>query len=135
MPRTPFNAAISGHRVYATSSLPLPDARAFARSRGVSINDVVLALCAGALRRYLVEHAALPEKALTAGVPVSIRPIGNAQLNNQVFFSLSRLPTDVAEPLPRLAAAQVAGQEAKNLFSDMRDLVTMDISIRARRSS
>ena len=129
MPRTPFNAAISGHRVYATSSLPLPDVRAFARSRGVSINDVVLALCAGALRRYLVEHAALPEKALTAGVPVSIRPIGNAQLNNQVFFTLSRLPTDVAEPLPRLAAAQVAGQEAKNLFSDMRDLVTMDISI------
>jgi diacylglycerol O-acyltransferase / wax synthase len=129
MPRTPFNAAISGHRVYATSSLPLPDVRAFARSRGVSINDVVLALCAGALRRYLVEHAALPAKALTAGVPVSIRPIGNAQLNNQVFFTLSRLPTDVAEPLPRLAAAQVAGQEAKNLFSDMRDLVTMDISI------
>ena len=56
-------------------------------------------------------------------------PIGDAKLNNQVFFTLSRLPTDVAEPLPRLAAAQTAGQEAKNLFSDMRDLVTTDISI------
>jgi diacylglycerol O-acyltransferase / wax synthase len=129
MPRTPFNTAISSHRVYATSSLPLTDVKALAKSRGVTINDIVLALCAGALRRYLLERAALPEKALTAGVPVSIRPIGNAQLNNQVFFTLSRLPTDVAEPLPRLAAAQTAGQEAKNLFSDVRDLVTTDVSI------
>ena len=129
MPRTPFNTAISGHRVFATSSLPLQEVKAFAKSRGVTINDVVLALCAGALRHYLAEHAALPEKPLTAGVPVSLRPPGNAQLNNQVFFTLSRLPTDVAEPLPRLAAAQVAGQEAKNLFADMRDLVTTDVSI------
>ena len=129
MPRTPFNRAISAHRVYATSSLPLPEVKALAKSRGVTINDVVLALCAGALRRYLVEHAALPEKPLTAGVPVSVRPFGNAQLNNQVVFTLSRLPTDVAEPLPRLAAAQAAGQEAKNLFADMRDLVTTDVSI------
>ena len=129
MPRTPFNRAISGHRVYATSSLPLAEVRALAKSRGVTINDVVLALCAGALRRYLVEHAALPEKPLTVGVPVSMRPPGNAQLNNQVVFTLSRLPTDVAEPLPRLAAAKAAGQEAKNLFADMRDLVTTDISI------
>ena len=48
MPRTPFNATISGHRVYATSSLPLADVKALARSRGVTINDVVLAICAGA---------------------------------------------------------------------------------------
>jgi WS/DGAT/MGAT family acyltransferase len=129
MPQTQFNATISSHRVYATSSLPLPDVRALAKSRGVTINDVVLALCAGALRRYLAEHAALPEKPLTAGVPASLRPIGNAQLNNQVVFTLSRLPTDVAEPLPRLAAAQAAGQEAKNLFADMRDLVTTNVSI------
>jgi len=46
MPRTPFNTAISSHRVYATSSLPLHEAKAFAKSRGVTINDVVLALCA-----------------------------------------------------------------------------------------
>ena len=89
----------------------------------------MLALCAGALRRYLGEHGALPNKPLRAGLPVSVRPPGNAQLNNQVLFTLSRLPTDVAEPLPQLAAARAAGQEAKNLFADMRDLVTTDISI------
>ena len=129
MPRTPFNSVISRHRVYATSSLPLSDVKALAKSRGVTINDVVLALCAGALRRYLAEHGALPKKPLTAGVPASLRPPGDAQLNNQVVFTLSRLPTDVAEPLPRLAAAQAAGQEAKNLFADIRDLLTTDISI------
>ena len=129
MPRTPFNKVISCHRVFATSSLPLPEVRALAKSRGITINDVVLALCAGALRRYLAEHGALPEKPLRAALPVSVRPPGNVELNNQVFFTLSRLPTDVAEPLPRLAAAQVAGQEAKNLFADMRDLVTTDVSI------
>jgi WS/DGAT/MGAT family acyltransferase len=131
MPRTPFNKAISTHRVYATASLSFPEVRALAKSRGVTVNDVVLALSAGALRRYLAEHAALPEKGLAVGVPASIRPLGDAQLNNQVVFSLSRLPTDVAEPLPRLLAAKAAGQEAKNLFADMRDLVTTDISILA----
>ncbi len=129
MPRTPFNRAISGNRVFATASLPLREVKALAKSRGATINDVVLALCAGALRRYLAEHRALPKNPLRAGLPVSVRPPGNAQLNNQVLFTLSRLPTDVAEPLPRLAAARAAGQEAKNLFADMRDLVTTDISI------
>ena len=129
MPRTPFNKAISEHRVYATSSLRLDEVKALAKSRGATINDVVLALCAGALRRYLAEHEALPEGPLRAALPVSVRPPGNAQLNNQVFFTLSRLPTDVAEPLARLAAARTAGQEAKNLFADMRDLVTTDISV------
>jgi len=129
MPRTPFNRTISGHRVFATSSLPLAEVKALAKSQGVTINDVVLALCAGALRRYLAERKVLPKKPLTAGLPVSLRPPGNAQLNNQVFFTLSRLPTDVADPLPRLAAAQAAGKEAKNLFADMRDLITTDVSL------
>ena len=127
MPRTPLNSAISGHRVYATASLPLAQVKVLAKALGVTINDVVLAACAGALRRYLA--AALPEKPLTAGVPASLRAPGDAHLNNQVVFTLSRLPTDVAEPLSRLAAAQAAGQEAKNLFADMRDLIPTDISI------
>ncbi len=129
MPRTPFNAAISGHRVYATSSLPLAEVRALARSRGATVNDVVLALTAGALRRYLGDRGALPDKPLTAGVPASLRPMGDAQLNNQVIFTLSHLPTDVAEPLPRLVAAQASGREAKDLFADMREFVTTNVSI------
>jgi hypothetical protein len=129
IPRTPFNTTISEHRVFATSSLPLNEVKALAKSRGATINDVVLALCAGALRRYLAEHEALPRVPLRAGLPVSVRPPGNAELNNQVFFTLSHLPTDIAEPLARVTAAQTAGQEAKTLFADLRDLVTTDVSI------
>ena len=129
MPRTPFNVAISGHRIYATASLPLHEVKALARAHAVTVNDVVLALTAGAVRRYLSERGALPEKPLTAGVPASLRPIGDAQLNNQVVFTVSRLPTDVAEPLPRLMAAKAAGREAKNLFTDTRELVTTNVSI------
>ena len=62
-------------------------------------------------------------------MPASLRPIGDAQLNNQVVFTVSRLPTDVAEPLPRLMAAKAAGRDAKNLFADMRELVTTNVSI------
>jgi WS/DGAT/MGAT family acyltransferase len=129
MPRTPFNTVISGHRVYATASLPLAEVRAVARSRAATVNDVVLALASGALRRYLAERGVLPEKPLTAGVPASLRPLGDAHLNNQVIFTISRLPTDVAEPLPRLAAAKAAAQEAKDLFADMREFVTTNVSI------
>ena len=128
-PRTPFNAMISARRVYATCSLPLAEVKGLAKSRGVTINDLVLALCSGALRRYLADRGSLPDKPLTAGVPASLRPFGDSRLNNQVVFTLSRLPTDVSEPLPRLAAAQRAGQEAKNLFADMRDLFTTNVSL------
>ena len=128
-PRTPFNVAISAHRVYATCSLSLAEVKKVAKSRGATINDLVLALSAGALRRYLIEHNALPKTPLIAGVPASLRAPGDTKLDNQVVFSVSRLPTDVPDPLPRLAAARVAAQEAKNLFADIRDLLTTDVSI------
>ena len=129
MPRTPLNVTISARRVYATCSLALDEVKKIARSQGATINDVVLALSAGALRRYLIDRHALPDAPLIAGVPASLRAPGDATLNNQVMFSLSRLPTDVPDPLPRLAAARLAGQEAKGLFADVRDLLTTDISI------
>ena len=129
MPRTPFNVAISGERVYGVCSLPLHEVKALAKARGATINDVVMAVCAGAIRRYLLERGALPDRALAAGVPASMRPIGDSTMNNQVMFMLSRLPTNVAAPLARLAAAHAAGQEAKTLFADVRDLLTTDFSI------
>ena len=129
MPRTPFNVAISGHRSYGVCSLPLREVKDLGKARGATINDVVMAVCAGALRRYLAEHGALPKAALAAGMPASTRASGDALINNQVTFTLVRLPTNIAAPLPRLAAARTAGQEAKNLFADVRDLLTTDVSI------
>lgn len=128
-PRTRFNVAVSNHRSYGTSSLSLPAVKAVAKARNATINDVVLALCAGALRRYLIEHQSLPDLRLSAAVPASLRAPGDARLNNQVVFSLCRLATDVPEPLARLAATRVAAREGKDLFADVKDLLTTDVSV------
>ncbi len=129
MPRTPLNGAISGLRSYGTSTISLSEVKTLAKSRSATVNDVVLALCAGALRRYLGEHQALPKAPLVAGVPASLRPPGDTAMDNQVVFTICRLPTNLAEPLPRLAAAQASAREAKSLFADFKDLLTTDISI------
>jgi diacylglycerol O-acyltransferase / wax synthase len=128
-PRTRFNVAISSHRSYGTSSLSLPDVKAVGKARNATINDVVLALCAGALRRYLIEHKSLPDAPLIAGVPASLRAPGDARLNVQAVFTLSRLATNVPDSLARLAATRVATQEAKDLFADVKDLLTTDVSV------
>jgi len=127
-PRTRFNAAVSNHRSYGIASLSLPDVKAVAKARNATINDIVLTVCAGALRRYLLKHQSLPDLPLTAAVPVSLRAAGDVRLNNQVVFSLCRLATDVPRPLERLAATQVAARESKALFADVKDLVATDFS-------
>jgi WS/DGAT/MGAT family acyltransferase len=128
-PRTRFNVAVSNHRSYGTSSLSLSDVKAVAKARNATINDVVLALCAGALRRYLIEHQSLPDLRLSAAVPASLRAPGDTRLNNQVVFSLCRLATDVSDPLARLAATRIAAGEGKDLLADVKDLLTTDISV------
>ena len=72
-PRTPFNATIGPHRRFSFTTLSLEDARQIRRAYGVTFNDVVMALCAGTLRRYLELHDALPEAPLVAMVPISVR--------------------------------------------------------------
>jgi diacylglycerol O-acyltransferase / wax synthase len=127
-PRTIFNTSISRLRGVGTSSLSLADVKAVAKARHATINDVVLAICAGALRRYLTDRDALPDKPLMAGVPISLREPGDTRMNNQVVFSLCRLATDVADPLQRLAAIVAAAQQAKGVFLDVKGAVTTDIS-------
>ena len=114
---------------YATCSLPLADVKKVAKSRGVTINDLVLALARARCAAISSSITRYPSAPLIAGVPASLRAPGDGTLNNQVVFSLSRLPTDLADPLPRLAAARLAAEEAKGLFADVRDLLTTDISI------
>ncbi len=126
-PRTRFNVAVSSHRSYGTASLSLPDVKALAKASNITINDVVLAVCAGALRRYLMEHQSLPDVPLTAVVPASLRAPGDTRMNNQLMFLLCRLPTDVSDPLVRLVATQVAAREAKDLLTDVKDLLPANI--------
>lgn len=125
-PKTPFNVTIGGARSYAARSLKLADARAIGKATGAKMNDVVMAVCGGALRRYLSEKAALPREPLIAFVPISLREFGNTDLNNQVFGMLCGLATDVADPLERLRTIQRNSTDAKGIAGGFKDIVPQD---------
>jgi diacylglycerol O-acyltransferase / wax synthase len=104
-PHTSFNHALSPHRGFATASLPLPDVKAVKNATGVKVNDVVLALCAGALRRYLDARDEHPDAPLVAMVPMSVRADDEKGTHgNKVSSMLTSLATDIDDPLERLVA-------------------------------
>ncbi|PWR22045.1 WS/DGAT/MGAT family O-acyltransferase [Zavarzinia compransoris] len=102
-PRTRFNRQITARRSYAYGGFPLAAIKALRKALGVTLNDVVLGLCAGALRRYLEERRELPDHALIAGVPMSTRADEQKGTGgNHVTFLRAALHTDIADPLLRL---------------------------------
>ena len=103
-PRTQLNVAVTNQRAFAARSLPLAEIKGMAKRSGASLNDVVLAICAGALRRYLADYDGLPEKPLIAAVPVSLRDAGNTDSGNQVTMMLVNLATHIDNPIERLMA-------------------------------
>jgi diacylglycerol O-acyltransferase / wax synthase len=113
-PPTPFNRSITQHRRWGFCDLPLPEVKRVKNELGVTVNDVVIALCAGALRRWLVERDALPDGPLIAAVPVSVRTgAQQATHGNRVSIMLAALPTQLADPRDRLQAAHQAMRTAK----------------------
>ena len=117
-PPTPFNAPLSPHRRWAFADLPLGEVKKLRRgsdAQGLTVNDVVLALCAGALRRWLQLHEALPAAPLIAAVPVSVRTVDQkGGGGNRVSMMLASLPTNLAEPGGRLTAMHEAMRAAKD---------------------
>ncbi|MEP7202836.1 MAG: wax ester/triacylglycerol synthase family O-acyltransferase [Ilumatobacteraceae bacterium] len=113
-PRTPWNQAITPHRRFAYTTTRLDDAKAVRRAFGCTFNDVVMALCSGALRRYLIHHDSLPKESLIAMVPVSVRS-GNESdaYQNRVSALLADLATNVADPVLRLQRVQQSMTAAK----------------------
>ncbi len=113
-PRTPFNRSITQHRRWGFCGLPLPEVKRVKDALGVTVNDVVLALCAGALRRWLADHDALPDGPLIAAVPVSVRTTEHkATHGNRVSVMLAVLPTQLADPRDRLRVVHQAMRAAK----------------------
>ena len=113
-PATPFNRAITPHRRFAFRSVDLGTVKAVKKTFGVSVNDVVMAMCAGALRRWLADHDALPDQPLVAMIPVSVRdPASQGSLGNRVSAMLAPLPTSVADPGLRLRIVHSATKAAK----------------------
>jgi diacylglycerol O-acyltransferase len=114
-PRTSFNGTITGHRSIAIADISLDKIKEIKNAvEGVTVNDVVITLCGGALRRYLDERQELPSSSLVASVPVSVRGSSKkAGGSNKVSTIFSRLGTDIADPLERLAQVSEGNTNAK----------------------
>jgi diacylglycerol O-acyltransferase len=101
-PRSVLNGRIAMPRRFATQTYDIERLRTVAKAAGGSLNDVFLAICSGALRRYLAEHDALPGESLTANVPVSVREEGAARVGNAITFLYAKIGTDIEDPVERI---------------------------------
>lgn len=113
-PRSSLNGRVREKRRFATQQFPLDRMKRVAEAGGGTLNDVVLALCGGALRRFLIERGELPDKPLTAGIPVSVRPADDKATGNAISFIVATLGTDIEDPLARWTAIRSSVRHAKN---------------------
>tara|TARA_R110002153_G_scaffold229514_1_gene382630 strand:+ start:3127 stop:4962 length:1836 start_codon:yes stop_codon:yes gene_type:complete len=106
-PRTIFNESVSPKRTWGTAILSFDRINNLRKIMDVSINDLILAICTGAIRRYLEEREKLPTQPLVANVPISIRVKGEAQkMNNQISNMFVKIATHIKNPLERLEYIQ-----------------------------
>jgi WS/DGAT/MGAT family acyltransferase len=112
-PRSLLNGRVREKRRFATQQFELPRLRRLAEAADCTLNDVVLALCGGALRSFLQERDALPERSLTAGIPVSVRPKDDEGTGNAISFIVATLGTDIADARQRLQAIKASVRHAK----------------------
>jgi diacylglycerol O-acyltransferase / wax synthase len=127
-PRTVLNVQITGERSYAARSMKLAPAKKVAKAAGAKLNDVVMAICAGALRHYLEGRKKLPRRSMVAAVPVSLRELGNTDMSNQVTMMLVDLATNIADPAARLAEIVASSRASKKLTADTKDAMPGDFS-------
>ena len=113
-PKTSLNQAITPHRRVAFTEMPLDDFKAVKSRFSCTVNDVVLAICAGALRRYLLDGDELPDDPLVAMVPMSVRTEDEKGTHgNRISSMLTSLATEQADPVERLRAIAVGMDRAK----------------------
>lgn len=125
-PATPMNVSVGAARAFASASLPLPELKLLARAHGASLNDMVLMLCSGALRSYLLQRGCLPRKSLVAAVPVSLRQPGDTRSDTQASMSLVSLGTHLADPAQRLAHIANASHAMKSTMGHMKNISPTD---------
>jgi diacylglycerol O-acyltransferase len=113
VPSSIFNARVNNPRRFATQRYCIDRLRRVAQAGEASINDVFVTICGATLRRYLLDLHALPDRSLTATIPVSVRGDGAAALGNAITFLYAHLGTDVAEPVERLHAVRGSMQQGK----------------------
>jgi len=127
-PKTRFNVRIQKQRAYGAQSLKLKEVIGVAKATKTTLNDVVLSVCGGALRKYLISHGELPERPLIAAVPVSLRELGDTSNTNQVASMNCDIATDYAKPLERLKAVNDASTQSKKHLATVKDVFPTDYS-------
>lgn len=141
-PETPFNASIGPHRVFEARSVPLADVKALKDAMGATVNDVVMAVCAGALRTWLDEKGELPDAPLVSMIPVSIRTGDeDDRWTNRISAIFANIPTNEADPLMRVKQVHEAMMLGKEQFemlpaeilSELSQLAPPALAIRASR--
>jgi diacylglycerol O-acyltransferase len=129
-PRTMLNVPIGGARRVAAQSWSLDRIKSIKQAAGVTVNDVVLAMCSGALRYYLFEQHALPDTPLVAMIPVSLRTKEEADSGgNMVGTILCNLATDVGDPATRLETISESMRGNKKVFSELPRLQAFALSV------
>ena len=119
-PKTMFNVPIGGARRVAAQSWPLARIKGVKTASGTTVNDVILAMCAGALRAYLSEQEALPDTPLVAMVPVSLRAENEQDAGgNMVGTILCNLATDIEDAAKRLDAISTSMHDNKKVFAEL----------------
>ena len=125
-PKTPINVSITNQRNFSSLSFPLGGIKHIAKNNGVTLNDVVMAICSGALRRYLADLHCTPDHPLLAAVPVSLREAGNTDMNTQASMMRISLASTVADPKARLLAINAASKAAKAASANMNAVMPTD---------
>jgi WS/DGAT/MGAT family acyltransferase len=118
-PRLTMNRTITAHRNIAFSSISLDDVKAVKNKLGVTVNDVVLTLATGALRRYLDDRGELPEQPLVASIPTSVRAADDDQFGNRVTSMFAALPVDLPEPIEQVGAVAESMSGAKGVQEEI----------------
>ncbi|MBV9319667.1 MAG: wax ester/triacylglycerol synthase family O-acyltransferase [Mycobacterium sp.] len=128
-PRTMLNVRIGGARRCAAQSWSLDRVKSIKQAAGVKVNDVILAMCAGALRYYLIEQNALPDAPLVAMVPVSLRTKEESDIGGNLVGSiLCNLGTDIEDPAKRLETISASMRGNKKVFSELPRLQALALS-------
>ncbi|MDQ1712394.1 MAG: diacylglycerol O-acyltransferase / wax synthase [Frankiaceae bacterium] len=127
-PRSMLNVPITGSRRFAADDWELARIKAVGKAAGATVNDVVLAMCAAALREYLISEDALPDAPLVAMTPVSLRTSDDEGGGNAVGAILASLATDLADPEQRLLAIRASTRKAKESLAGLSQLQVTALS-------
>lgn len=127
-PATPFNAELTSARSIALVQLDLDEVKDVKNRHDVKVNDVVMSVCAGALRGFLEDRGELPERPLIAVVPSSVRDQSDRPGRNQLSGMFCNLHTDIEDPLERLRAVAESNSHAKEHSSSLGPTLLVDMA-------